>query len=170
MEIPSVTNFNTGFKIGAQYIKPNIKVIATCIGSFEDAAKAKETADALIKHGVDVITHDADQAGLGVIEAAQEANILAIGSVGDQSDIAPDTVVSSVINDMSNSLLFIAQKVQDKTLKPQAYKLGAGDGVLYLAPYRNFDSKIPAALKAKIQKIIDDLKSGKINVGALKPQ
>jgi basic membrane lipoprotein Med (substrate-binding protein (PBP1-ABC) superfamily) len=74
MEIPSVTNFNTGFKIGVQYVKPNIKVIATCIGSFEDAAKAKETADALIKHGVDVITHDADQAGLGVIEAADRPN------------------------------------------------------------------------------------------------
>lgn len=170
MEIPTCTQYNKGFELGAKYVKPNAKVLVAYTGNFWDAAKAKETAFAMIGQGADVLTHLADKAGLGVIEAAKEKKAMAIGNVGDQYSLAPDTVVTSAVVNMNKAFLTIAQLAQKGALKPQAYNMGVKDGVVGLAPFRKFDSRLTAAQKAKLAEIQADLESGKINVWALANQ
>lgn len=51
---------------------PSIHVLTTMLGNDSDVAKAKETAISFIEKGADVVMTNANQAGLGGIEAAQQ--------------------------------------------------------------------------------------------------
>lgn len=167
MKVPAVTSYQEGYELGAKYIKPGIKVLNALTGNFYDAAKAKETALAMINEGADVLTHLADRAGLGVIEAAREKKVLAIGNVGDQASLAPDTVVTSAMAIMSKAFVPLAKAAKEGTLKPAVYRMGVKDGVVGLAPFRNFENKLTAAQKARIQQIVQDIESGKLDVRKL---
>ncbi|MEW5817310.1 MAG: BMP family protein, partial [Spirochaetota bacterium] len=80
MEIPPVINQQKGFEAGAKYYNPNIEVVSALIGNFEDVAKAKEMAKAMYQAGADIIVADADEASLGIVEAARETGNKVIGS------------------------------------------------------------------------------------------
>ena len=50
-----------------------------------------------------------------------------------------------------------------KSIEPKNYLLGFNEGGLGLAPYYRFEDKIPAANKEKINKLVDDIKAGRIS-------
>lgn len=166
-EMPPIVNFNKGFELGAKYIDPSIKVSTAITGNFVDAPKAKETAIAMIGKGVDVLTQNANQASLGVIDAAKEKGILDIGAIGDQASVAPDVVVTSAVNDMSVALVVAAQKAKEGTLEPKFYNFGVKEGAVGMTSYGNFESKLSQEIKDKMAQILKDLESGKIDVNAL---
>ena len=163
MKVPSVVAYQDGFEAGARYIRPGIKVINALTGNFYDGAKAKETALAMIAEGADVVTHLADKAGLGVLEAAKEKKVLAIGNVGDQAPLAPDTVVTSGLAIMSKAFVPLAKMAKEGTLKPVVFNWGVKEGVVGLAPFRTFENKLTPDQKTKIQQIIKDIESGKLD-------
>ena len=164
MEIPSIVAFNVGFEAGVNYINPEYEALTTYTGDFDDAAKAKEMASAMIANGADIVTHDADGAGLGVLEAAKEAGVYAIGSVGDQADIAPDTIITSAANVMSDAILLSAKLCKEGKLEPINYEFGVADDVIYLTEYRNFDDIVPEEVKQEIAEIEEAIKDGSLNV------
>ncbi|MGE5623435.1 MAG: BMP family protein [Methanocella sp.] len=164
MKVPAVVSYQEGFELGARYIKPNVKILSSVTGTFWDAAKAKEITLAMINEGADVVTHLADRAGLGVIEAAKERKVLAIGNVGDQAVLAPDTVVTSALATMSKAFVPLAKAAKAGTLKPAVFRWGVKEGVVGLAPFRNFETKLTADQRAKIQQILKDMESGKLDV------
>jgi basic membrane protein A len=57
LEINPIINGGKGFSQGAKYVKPDVKVIATNTGSFDNVSAAKETAKAMVGQGVDVGTY-----------------------------------------------------------------------------------------------------------------
>lgn len=74
-----------GYLKGAEYVNPDIKVIISYTGNWDDSAKGKELALVQYNSGADVIFQLASNAGVGVFEAAKETKNLAIGSDTDQS-------------------------------------------------------------------------------------
>lgn len=168
MKVPAVTFFQEGFELGARYVNPSVKVLNAITGSFYDAAKAKETAIAMVAQGADVLTHLADRAGLGVIEAAREKKVLAIGNVGDQAPLAPDVIVTSATVDMEKGFIPLVKMAMEGTLKPIAYRMGVRQGVVGLAPFRAFENRLTAEQKARIQQILADIQSGKLDVWKLR--
>lgn len=107
MPIPEVNRLVNAFIAGATAVNPKVTVKVSFINSFFDPATAKEAALAQIAAGVDVIY--AERAG--VIEAAAEKGILAIGNMSDQSSIAPDTVVTSVMWNMNPTVSYVIDQV-----------------------------------------------------------
>lgn len=100
--IPLIQRFQAGYAQGARYAVPGIQVSAVFASptdsGFDDPIKGKELANELIDNGVDVIFHASGSTGLGVIEAAEERGIMAIGVDKDQSDqAAPGVVISSLL-------------------------------------------------------------------------
>src|SRR6478672_9288745 len=67
---PNIINIAEGYKQGAKYINPNMKVISTYLHDFNNPAKGREAALAQINSGADFLLHVADTSGHGVIEAA----------------------------------------------------------------------------------------------------
>lgn len=163
MELISITAACDGFVAGAKYINPDIKATVTMTGDFDDALKAKEAAKALITEGADVVMLDADQAGLGVIEACQEKGVYAVSSIAPQHELAPDTVLGSGISDVPLAMELVAKHVMEGTFEAKFYEFGLAEGAVYFVPNPKFES----IYKDKLNEVIEDIKSGKINVAEL---
>ena len=65
----------------------------------EDAAEAKEAALSLIAGGADVITGKLNAAETGLVQAAKEKNVYATGRGPDQTKIAPELVLTNIVED-----------------------------------------------------------------------
>jgi basic membrane protein A len=161
INIPPITGPIYGFYAGANYINPDIEVTAILTGSFDDVTKAKETARAMIDTGVDVIFANANQAGLGSIEACEDAGIYAIGSNQDQNPLAPDTVVQSVIKSTTRLFTYVVDKVVKGEFEGTFYKLGIDEGAIFLADWHGYDESMPE-LKAEMDEIIAGMKDGSV--------
>lgn len=85
-----IHKFQAGFEAGAKAAKPDIKITSKYISpdgdfsGFDDAAKGKTIAAGMYEGGADVVYHAAGKSGLGVFQAAAEADRLAIGVDSDQ--------------------------------------------------------------------------------------
>ncbi|MDY7022301.1 MAG: BMP family protein, partial [Cyanobacteriota bacterium] len=100
------------FELGAKSINSEIEAITSFTGDFNDIAKGKEAALALISTGVDVIYHLLDNAAPVVLETASEKGIYAIGNVSDQLEIAPNSVLTSTIQDIGGAVAYVANLVR----------------------------------------------------------
>ena len=80
-----IMDFGVGYYAGAVHENPDIKIIYSFVGDFNDSAKGKELALAQAAAGSDVVHNVAGTAGLGALEGAAEAGIWAIGVDSDQN-------------------------------------------------------------------------------------
>lgn len=162
LQIPSIKNSGAGYKQGAEYVNPDVEVFSTFTDSFDDVNKAKEIALAMIGDDADVIMTNANQSGLGSIEACQQHNVLAIGANQDQYSIAPDTVVVSGMNSVPMLITYITEEIINGTFQAKNYLLGLEEGAIFLSPYHNFEDKLSDEFKAEIEAIQDGLEDGSI--------
>ncbi|MEA2001639.1 MAG: BMP family protein [Actinomycetota bacterium] len=105
--VPEVNRITNAFVAGAQEANPSVEVKVTFINSWFDPAAAKEAALAQIDAGADVLYAER----FGVIEAAQEKGMLAFGNMSDQQELAPESVVSSVVWDMGPTVAYVVDQV-----------------------------------------------------------
>jgi len=61
-------------------------------------------AETMIANGADTLFVYANQVGLGSIQAAKEKGVKFIGFSSNQNDIAPGTVVASIVFDFPSSI------------------------------------------------------------------
>src|ERR1700727_2049573 len=95
--VPNITAQAGGFRICAT--KAGAQVTILYIKDMEDAAEAKEAALSLISQGADVITGKLNAAEAGLVQAAMEKNIYVTGRGFDQTKIAPDLVLTNIVED-----------------------------------------------------------------------
>lgn len=160
--VPVIQEYNEGFERGAKHFKPDIKVLSAYVGSFSDVAKGKEITASMIERKADVVTATGNESVMGTIQAAKDANVMAIGTAFDSAALAPDTIVTTALVNLDVNIDMAIGKVIDGSIKPQNYLLGFNENGLGLAPYHKFDDKISAADKAKITQLIADIKAGKV--------
>lgn len=144
-----------GHKVGVADANPNAAVSTAFVGSFVDAARAKEAAFTMIGQGADVLTHNADLAGLGVIEAAAQEGALVIGHSLDQSAQASDAVMTSVVLDFGRAYGPIVEELQQGSLEGGPRVAGVAEGVISLAPIRNVSDEVAARIKERVAVIAD---------------
>ena len=170
-EYPNVINIEEGYKQGGKYINPNIKVLTSYVGEWNNPAKGKEIALTQINSGADFLLHVADTSGHGVIDAAQQKGVYAFGAVADQNRLAPNTVLTSFVLDMDKAYDQVFKQVQQGNFqagisKPglELQKGGSQDGIVYLASFHSLDSKITPDVKNRLKQITYDMINGKIRV------
>jgi basic membrane protein A and related proteins len=170
-EYPNVVNIVEGYKQGAKYINPKIKILTSYVGEWNNPAKGKETALAQINSGADFLLHVADTSGHGVIDAAKDKGIYAFGAVSDQNRLAPNTVLTSFVLDMDKAYDQAYTQSKNGQFKGEIFKPGlepskgaAGDGIVYLAPFHDLDSKVPQNVKTKLTQLTQDIINKKITV------
>jgi len=164
LEGPSLIKIVEAYKIGAREVNPDIKVAQAYTGSFDDIAKAKEAAMAMVNGGADVLGHCANQAGMGVIKAAEENGLLATGDSYDQNSIAENTVMGSTIYNVPILIKAAVSDVMNGTFEGGIHELGMKEGVVDIAPYNSFEDKIPAEVKDKIAELKGKITSGEFVV------
>lgn len=169
MPIPPVQKFEAGFVAGAKSVNPDVKVISLYAGKFDDQAKGKELGLSLIGSKADVIFAAAGQTGLGTFKACQESKkALFIGVDADQFNTisnAGDTILTSAVKRVDNAVFqTIKAAVDGKFPGGQNLSFGIKEDGVGLAPFHDFESKVPQAIKDAVTKATDDIKAGTVTV------
>ena len=139
-KLPSTERVILGIRRGLRSVNPKADLVVSYINAWDSLTKGREAGASQINDGVDVITHLADSAGVGVIKAAEEADISAIGAVIDQHDLAPSTVITSGLEDASQLVYLACESYVEQILAPTVYRYGLKNQVIDLAPsYGNID-------------------------------
>lgn len=73
-ENSAVDDYLVGYIEGARYVSDECSVLYSFIGDFKNTAKAKELAIAQYNQGADIVFQVASAAGLGVLDAAKQAD------------------------------------------------------------------------------------------------
>src|SRR5512136_340841 len=169
MEIPPVVRFVVGYQNGAKWMKPDIKTpLNVYIPSFTDPAKGKEVGNSMIGQGCDVVFGVGGNTGNGGLLAAKEKGLMAIGVDVDQYNTYPevkDALISSAMKNVDTAVYEYLKTVKNGTAKAGAVTANLSNGGVGLAPFHDWDSKIPQAVKDKIKEATDGLKSGKLQTG-----
>jgi basic membrane protein A and related proteins len=165
MEVPLIRKFEAGYKAGVRAVKPDAEVKAVYTGSFDDSSAGKRVAQDLFSQGVDVAFHAAGSDGLGVIQAAKEANKLAIGCDSDQAHLAPANVLTSMVKHVDYAVYLAVKEIVDKKFTPGDTVLGLSEAGVGLAPVR-IDVADKAAALGRIDKLRQAVVDGKVRVPA----
>jgi basic membrane protein A len=160
-DFPVIVAQMEAFKLGAVAANPEAEVTIVYIGTFEDVAKAKEAALAQISSGADVVYHIADAAGVGVIQAAQEQGVYAIGWGLDQNSIAPETVITSEIVDTARMMYLEVKDIQEGIFDGTVRFFGLDTGVTGLSDYHGL---VPADVAQQVEAVQQQILSGELEV------
>ena len=162
MPVPEVNRIVNAFQAGALEVNPKVKTKISYINSWFDPAAAKEAALAQIAQGADVLYAER----FGVIDAAKEKGVYAIGMMVDQYELAPEVVLTSVAWDWYPTIKYLVKTVSAGAYTAQDLKDFSmfAKGGAFLAPYHDTESLIPADLKALIAAKEEAIRSGAFRV------
>jgi len=157
---PVVMAFVKAYEDGVHYIDKTIKVERVVLaGIWDDPAKGKQAALSLYDKKCDVVFQVAAATGLGVLQAAKERGLYAIGVDTNQNDIEPGYVIASDIKDVGKTIEDVYKTIKDGTYKPgQVVKYGLKTGTVDLITKATV-SVLPQSILDRIsavrQQIID---------------
>ena len=173
MDTSNINDFLVGYLEGVQYVDPEIKVVTSYVGSFEDVSKCMEMTTQLYNQGAQVVYAPASQSILGAVTAAQKSDKYLIACDQDLyaelKDSDPElaaNVISSSLKNVGESIYTSVKGWSEGTMSlDQDYILGLDSGAVGLAKNENYTKLVPE----DIQKFIDDTEqkviSGDITVG-----
>jgi len=180
IQIPTVTIFMDGFEAGVKYYNlkhtTTVKVLGwdaatqkgTFIGNFNSLDDGKNTATSMAQEGADIIMPVAGGAGLGSAAYCQTSTkCLIIGVDTDWFVSSPDYAsveLSSVQKKIDVAVFKTIQDVVNGKFTGGTVTYTLADGGVDLAPFHNFDSQVPQALKDEIAKAKADIISGAVTV------
>jgi basic membrane protein A and related proteins len=145
----------------------NIKTTDEQVPTFDDSTQGKETALRLIGQGCDVVFGVGGNTVNGALLAARENNLPAIGADVDEYNTYPEVqsaLISSAMKNVDVAVYNYLKSVADGSVKAGISTATLQNGGVGLAPFHDWDSKIPAKLKAQIKKASDGIKNGSIKI------
>lgn len=191
IQITPVTDFMNGFAAGVNYYNQQkgtkvkllgwdpTKQTGTFTGDFTDQDKGRQTAEALMQEGADVIMAVAGPVGQGAM-AAVKANAagmspapIFIGVDVDQFLSVPgyeNIMMSSVLKRIDNAVYEAVKEAMAGDFPSNLYVGTLKNDGVGMAPFHNFDSKIPAALKSEIDALKAKLIDGSVTVDGFSGQ
>ena len=163
-DIPVINDFVVGFKAGVKAVDPKIKVLVSYVGGFSDPVEGYAQAKAMYAEGADVVFQAAGGSGIGVLQAAKDANKYAIGVDQNQNAIQPGHVLASVLKHVGNSLVLAVDAADAGKLKfGKTTEYGLANNGVGL-DFDNNSNIVPAAIQKKIDGLIQEVIDGKITV------
>ena len=161
--VPEVNRIVNAFVQGAQETNPKVETKVSFINSWFDPAAAKEAALAQIDSGADVLFAER----FGVIEAAKEHDLLSFGNMSDQHKLAPTSVITSPVWNMTPTVKFVVKQVAAGSYTAQDLKDFSmmGKGGASLAPLNTkVEGGIPMPVQNLVTKREHAIKSGTFRV------
>jgi basic membrane protein A and related proteins len=167
--LPNVVAQVGAFRKGAKSVRPDIEVRVVYIQSMEDAAAAKEAALSLIAGGADFISGKLNAAQAGIIQAAKEKGIYVNGRSTGHTAIAPENVLTNIVEQWADMYAAAAQDSKSGTLggKYLLYGLnsqGSTGAQLRYSQDREFNSVVPPQVIAELETIKKKFAAGELKV------
>lgn len=161
MVTETLNRFGVGYIEGAKSINKDIKVLLYNSNNFADISGGNVATTNMIKNNADVLYHCAGATGIGVINACAENNITALGSNMDQSDIAPDHVMLSSIQNSGKAVKEFVLDMAKNDFKSGITESNIKNGNLDIV----YNEKlVPNKIKEKLETLKKDIADGKIKI------
>lgn len=147
IEIPILLRFEIGYRAGIKWAvdryneingtDKSIRVIHLYTGAFDDPARGKAAAEALLAQGAGVIYQVAGATGLGVFEAVEEYNRargqevgppFAIGVDSAQDYVQPGFIINSMMKRIDTGVFTAIQQAIDGTFEGGLLELTLAEG------------------------------------------
>ncbi len=186
MNIPTVTIFMNGFVAGVRYYdqknSAKVQVLGwdpdnnqgTFTNDFTNQEKGKTVTEALMNQGADIVLPVAGSVGLGAAAAVQQHNAANPDSPVWLEWVDTDGYISapqygsllltSVVKGIDVSVKTAAESALKGTFQGGNYVGTLANGGVSIAPYHDFDSKIPDQVKAEIETLKQGIIAGTISV------
>lgn len=185
IKIPPVTQFMVGYEQGVKYYNKkhgtNVEVLGwqtdlkkegfgdgVFVGNFESTDDGRRVAESFMDEGADIILPVAGPVGLGTAAAVKERGAMMIGVDTDWYISAPeykDVYLTSVLKNMDVAVFQAVKMVVDGTFKGGVYVGTLANNGVGIAPYHEFEDKVPAELKAEVEQVKEGIIKGEISTG-----
>lgn len=153
-DAPGINQFYYGFKQGVLEVNPDCEVYVNYLGfDFSNPTLGKESAMALYDQGCDILFQVCGLSGEGVLAAAAERNLYAIGVDNVQDEFYPGHIITSVIKRVDNSTYELIDEYVKGTFKGGFRQLDMEDGCTGLSwdtGVDTFEKNGPADMVAKL--------------------
>lgn len=173
-DAPGLNQFFYGYKQGVLEVCPDCNVLVSYLGfDFSNPTLGLESALAQYDQGADIIYQIAGRSGEGVLQAANDRDLYAIGVDSNQDDTYPGHVIVSMIKS-TNTTTYKLAEMAVKGFEPGFHSIGLSDGGAGLSWDINnsttFADNGPAEMTAKlpdIKKLVEEYRAKILN-GELK--
>lgn len=161
MNIPIIQSFQCGYEAGARWtskemrkeIRSHAVYLGTTPDAFSNPARGRELTRSLIRQRkTDVVYHAAGASGNGVIDAAHQAGVKAIGVDTDQAHLAPGSVITSMLKRLDKA---VERAIED-------VRRGAFTGGVEVMNVANggVDIVLPGLLNGDTRRLVDKARTG----------
>ena len=169
LDIPLINTFKYGYMAGVKTADANCEIQAQYANSFTDQAKGKAIANQMISKNADTIFIAGGDVGTGAIEAIKEAGKYGIGVDRDQSDLAPENILTSALKKVNVGVYETVKAfIEGEEIggKERVYGLKE-DGVGIPESTKNL---VPQDIIDYVNEMAEKVKNGEIKVPATKDE
>ncbi|MBN8938064.1 MAG: BMP family ABC transporter substrate-binding protein [Rhizobiales bacterium] len=155
--IPEVVSGINAFMLGAQSVRPDLKIKIVWVNSWYDPGKEADAAKALADQGADIISQHTDSPA--AIQIAEQRGIFAFGQDSDMIRFGPKAQLTSIVNDWVPYYTARVKAMLDGTWTSGDVWGGLNTGLVHMAPYTN----MPAEVKAQAEATEAAIKAGTLH-------
>ncbi len=176
LEIAPVQKYFKGYEAGAKAANPAVTVTGVyhpaAPNAFNDPAFGSGEAQKMLAQGVDIIFGIGGGTGNGALEQMAKTTgagdkLFCIGVDLDQWDTLPAAhpcLVTSAEKKIVDSVADLLAQAKDGSLKG-----GNATGTVGISAFHDFESKVPADVKAEVEDVIKKLTDGSLKTGVTLP-
>jgi basic membrane protein A len=163
LPIQPVNVFIAGFRAGAKYADPKVKVLINYSYDFTDPAKCARVADEQIARGSGVVFNVAGACGAGALQEAKRRGVWGVGVDVDQSSLGP-FVLTSVLKRVDYSVERAIAAIRDHSYPRNGTfifnEANGGVGIGKISP------RVPRALVRRMKRVEAAIRAGRVEVPA----
>jgi len=166
-EYPEMNNYiKPGFEMGFKNVNSSIDLDFRIIGNWYDASKASELASDMYANGVDIILTIAGGANQGVLTSAKNAQKFVLWYDSNGYAIEQGVVIGSGIIREDKAAEEMVRKAIEGTLKRgTSISAGVFEGYVdFIDDDANYQKNVAVSIREKMDKLLDDMRTGKIKL------
>lgn len=151
--IPEVVSGINAFMLGAQSVRPDLKVKIVWVNTWFDPGKESDAAKALVDQGADIIATHTDSPA--ATQVAEERGVHSFGQDSDMIKFGPKAQLTAIVNVWGGYYVDRVNALIAGTWKPDDTWGGFDSGMVAMAPFTNMPDDVKA-LAEKTEKEIHD--------------
>ncbi|WP_127842424.1 BMP family lipoprotein [Actinomyces wuliandei] len=181
MQIPTVEIFMEGFARGVdRYNEDNDASVTVLgwdpdnpgqgsfVGDFSNTGKGQSLTEQFLSQDADVIMPVAGPVGLGTLSTVEassgEQAVVWVDSDGYESTGSGDLILTSVVKEIGAAVYSTVQEATQGSFSSQPYIGTLENEGVSLAPFHDYDSKVPDQVKTRIEELRQQIVDGSLDV------
>ena len=153
--IPEVIREINTYFLGAKKMNPDVEIEIIWVNTWYDPPKEAQAAKVMMANGCDMVAQHTDSPA--PLQAAEIEGKLGFGQASDQIRFAPKAQLTATIDNWGPYYVERVGHIFTDTWITGDYFGHMDEGAVQMAPFTN----MPDNVKAKAQKIKDDIRNGK---------